>query len=137
MADRGSRDRQPALCPFPGVDDGRPGWWSRCHTTLRCPGTSAFSPGALPCPLSRPQVAGRHPSASQALGHGGWGEARELMFCWALRAPGQTSSEEESWGEKCPEEVTLQSQDRNPGRSDLSPRKESPTESQTPGLHRD
>lgn len=59
------------------------------------------------------------------------------MFCWALRAPGQTRPEEESWGEKCPEEVTLQSQDRNPGRSDLSPRKESPTESQTPGLHRD
>ena len=56
MGDSGSRDRQPALCPFPGVDDGRPGWWSRCHTTLRCPGTSAFSPGALPCPLSRPQT---------------------------------------------------------------------------------
>lgn len=63
MADSGSRDRQPALCPFSEVDDGHPVWWSRCHTTLRCPGhlsilswssavPSLQAPGGRQAPLS-------------------------------------------------------------------------------------
>lgn len=61
--------------PAPGVMtatlDGRAG----AIRPSDAQGPSAFSPGALPCSLSRPQVAGRHPSASQAWAHRGWGEA--------------------------------------------------------------
>lgn len=105
MADAGSRDRQPALCPFPGVDDSRPGWWGRCHTTLRCPGPLSLLPRSSAMPSLQAPGGWQAPLSLASTGAQRLGWSRELMFCQGTRAPGQTASEGESWGQKCPEEV--------------------------------
>lgn len=54
MADRGSRDRQPALCPFPGVDDGRPWVVEQVPHYPQVPRHLSILSRSLPCPLQAP-----------------------------------------------------------------------------------
>lgn len=86
MADAGSRDRQPALCPFPGVDDSRPGWWSRCHTTLRYAGPLSLLPRSSARPSLQAPGGRQAPLSLASIGHRGWGDV--LLGYTGTRADG-------------------------------------------------